>query len=261
MEIEDYIVKTESINVIKAKISSVLKTKSKQRSNVINEIQKAVNSTGAKVIPSETPKIEGLEIHQWHETYEGIPGGDFIDYVNLKDKYTAVILGDVMGKKWGAWNFAFAYAGYIRSAARMVLQSSSEITASKLLDEINKAIFEDEKVSEVFITLSLVLIDRDTGKIQYSGAGDLPLIYKNFDKNSVDSIDSDGLLLGFSDDSHYEDIELELNHNDVILIFTDGILESRDTGGDQFGMERLKQNLAEIDSSKSEYFERIKKSF
>lgn len=261
LDIEEYIVKTESMNVIKAKISSILKTKSKQRDKVINEIQEAVNSTGAKVIPSETPDIKGFEIQQWHQTYEGIPGGDFIDYVNIKDKYTAVILGDVMGKKWGAWNFAFAYAGYIRSAARIVLQTSADISASKLLDQINKAICEDEKVSEVFITLSLVLIDRETNTLYYSGAGDLPLIYKNINKNSVDPVDSGGILLGFNEDTEYEDIELDLNSNDVILIITDGILESRNAEGEQYGMERLKQKLTEVDPTKKGYFGELKKDF
>lgn len=261
LDIEEYIVKTESMNVIKAKISSILKTKSKQRDKVINEIQEAVNSTGAKVIPSETPDIKGFEIQQWHQTYEGIPGGDFIDYVNIKDKYTAVILGDVMGKKWGAWNFVFAYAGYIRSAARIVLQTSADISASKLLDQINKAICEDEKVSEVFITLSLVLIDRETNTLYYSGAGDLPLIYKNINKNSVDPVDSGGILLGFNEDTEYEDIELDLNSNDVILIITDGILESRNAEGEQYGMERLKQKLTEVDPTKKGYFGELKKDF
>lgn len=261
LDIEEYIVKTESMNVIKAKISSILKTKSKQRDKVINEIQEAVNSTGAKVIPSETPDIKGFEIQQWHQTYEGIPGGDFIDYVDIKDKYTAVILGDVMGKKWGAWNFVFAYAGYIRSAARIVLQTSADISASKLLDQINKAICEDEKVSEVFITLSLVLIDRETNTLYYSGAGDLPLIYKNINKNSVDPVDSGGILLGFNEDTEYEDIELDLNSNDVILIITDGILESRNAEGEQYGMERLKQKLTEVDPTKKGYFGELKKDF
>ena len=78
--------------------------------------------------------------------FEGIPGGDFVDYFNIDDEHLAIILGDVMGKKWGAWYFAFAYAGYVRTALRGVLQSSQKHSPSVILSEVNKSVYKDAKV-------------------------------------------------------------------------------------------------------------------
>ena len=74
----------------------------------------------------KVPKLKGFKINHWHQPFQGIPGGDFLDYFTLDENRVAVILGDVMGKKWGAWYFAFAYASYVRSAMRVVLQTGKE---------------------------------------------------------------------------------------------------------------------------------------
>jgi phosphoserine phosphatase RsbU/P len=103
-----------------------------------------------KVVPETAPEINGFSISQWHQSYQGIPGGDFIDYYSLDDDNTAVILGDVMGKKWKAWYFAFAYAGYVRSALRGVLQDTKTYSPAVILQSVNKSVYQDAKISEVF---------------------------------------------------------------------------------------------------------------
>ncbi len=236
LEIEDYIIKTSSPKVVIAKISAILKSLEKERVKVVDEVQKAADTMGTRVVPEEFPDFPGFQVQHWHLPFKNVPGGDFIDYFKIDENNFAVVLGDVMGKRWGAWYFAVAYAGYVRSATRFVLESSKNYSPSKILQKVNDSVYKDERISEVFITLSIVLLDKQNKIAKYSGAGDLPIIYKG---KEVKTYYSKGLLLGFSKDGEYEDHEINLSPGDQIILATDGITESRNKQGELYGEERF----------------------
>ncbi len=228
-DIQEYIVKTSSPKIILAKLKAILKSSEEQKSRGEMEVQAAAETLGATVVPEKFPELEGYTIKHWHVPYKKVPGGDFIDYVQIDENNLAVVLGDVMGKKWGAWYFAVAYAGYVRSAIRFVLQGEEKLTASKIVQRVNESIYFDERISEVFITLSIMIINKEENKINYCGAGDLPIIH--FSNGKVKIIKSTGLLLGFSMENRYVDEEIPLTKGDEIYMMTDGILEARDYDG------------------------------
>jgi len=234
--IEDYITKTASPKIVTAKISAILKSLEKERVKVVDEVQRAADSMGAKVVPDEFPALEGFQIKHWHLPFKNIPGGDFIDYFTIDDNNLAIVLGDVMGKRWGAWYFAIAYAGYVRSATRFVLESAKEFSPSEILQRVNESIFKDERISQVFITLSIIIINKETKIAKYSGAGDLPIIFKS---GETKAYESKGLLLGFSSSGEYEDHELKLSAGSEIFLATDGIIECRNKVGEMYGHEKL----------------------
>lgn len=237
LEIEDYIIKTSSPKIVLAKVSAILKTIEKERSKVVDEVQKAADSMGVKVVPDEFPKFDGFEIKHWHQPYKNVPGGDFIDYLRIDEDNIAIVFGDTMGKRWGAWYFAVAYAGYVRSAARFVFESSKEYKPSEVLRKVNESVYKDERISEVFITLSIIIIDKKNRVAKYSGAGDLPLFYKS--ANGTNRILSSGLLLGFSKEGEYTDNEVILNPGDQFFLVTDGITEARNKEGEMYNEEKL----------------------
>ncbi|MCX6169450.1 MAG: SpoIIE family protein phosphatase [Ignavibacteriales bacterium] len=255
LEIEDYIIKTSSPKVVIAKVSAILKSLEKERVKVVDEVQRAADSMGTKVVPEDFPQFEGFQIKHWHMPFKNVPGGDFIDYFKLDDDNIAIIMGDVMGKRWGAWYFAVAYAGYVRSAARFVLESSNDYQPSHILQKVNDSVFKDERISEVFITLSIIILDKKNKTARYSGAGDLPLIFKS---KEVKRIVSTGVLLGFSKSGEYEDIELNLESGDELFLVTDGITEARNKAGDLYGEERLMQFIGRL-NSKNDSLDQLKK--
>lgn len=228
-DIQEYIVKTSSPKIILAKLKAILQSSEDQKNRGEIEVQKAAETLGATVVPEKFPDFIGYKIEHWHLPFKNVPGGDFIDYVQIDDDNLAIVLGDVMGKKWGAWYFAVAYAGYVRSAIRFVLQDSEKLNASKIIQRVNESIFFDERIAEVFITLSIMIINKKENKINYCGAGDLPIFH--FSNGKVKIIKSTGLLLGFSMESRYVDQEILLSKGDEVYMLTDGILESRDSEG------------------------------
>ncbi len=239
--VHDYVLKTAGINVITAKVKAIVDSLKKERKKVVEELQHAAETIKLKVVPDNPPKFDGYLVEQWHQTYQGIPGGDFLDYIKLSSDTYAIAFGDVMGKKWGAWYFAFAYAGYIRSAIRFVAQTGEEHSPAKIMEKLNRAIYQDAKVSEIFATLSLIVINTIKNEIKYTGAGDLPLLIKKAKTGEILKVESEGLLLGFLEDSEYEDINIKLDLNDEIAIFTDGVVEAKNENGEQFGHVRIQE--------------------
>ena len=257
--ITDYVVKTAGPKVVVAKVSAIIKSLGNERKKVITELQDATSSLRAKVVPDSFPEFEGFKISHLHIPFKGIPGGDFIDYYKLDDHNLAVILGDVMGKKWGAWYFAYAYAGYIRSALRGVLQSANEFSPSEILEQVNSTVYYDTKVSEVFATLSIIVINNKNNSLKYSGAGDIPIIYKP-SVGEIQRIKSRGLLLGFSNRGEYQDTAIQLNKNDRVYLTTDGLIDSRSKTNESFGEHRLFNLINELEED-SNPLSAIKQNF
>jgi len=258
LEIEDYITKTASPKIVIAKISAILKSLEKERVKVVDEVQKAADSMGAKVVPDEFPNFDGFQIKHWHVPFKNVPGGDFIDYFSIDENNLAIVLGDVMGKRWGAWYFAVAYAGYVRSATRFVLESSRELKPSDILHRVNESVFKDERISHVFITLSIIILDKKNKTAKYSGAGDLPIIYKS---QKAEFYQSKGLLLGFSDSGEYDDREIKLSSGDEIFLATDGVVEARNKSGELFGNERLLDFINKLNPNKDSLEQLTKEIF
>lgn len=244
LHVEDYIVKTSGPKIVLAKVNAILKSFEKEREKAVSEVQKAASAMSAKVVPDEFPQLDGFLIKHWHVPYQNVPGGDFIDYFKVDDDNLVIVLGDIMGKKWGAWYFAVAYAGYVRSAIRMILDSEHDLSPATILDKVNNAIFKDERISDVFITLSVVCINSKTKLLKYAGAGDLPIIYKS---ETVKSVKSNGILLGFKQVGNYQNIDLQLKSGESVYLITDGIPETRMSDGDFFGEAKLKQTISEIE--------------
>lgn len=254
--VNDYILKNSGPNILTAKVKALIKHSQDEKQRLVSELNDAADSLRVKVIPDNKPSFGEYNIDFWHQSFKGIPGGDFIDFLQLDKDNLAVILGDVMGKKWGAWYFAFAYAGYIRSAVRLALKSTEEYSPSKILQYVNRSVYEDSKISEVFTTLSIVIINNN-GILKYSGAGDLPIFIKKTSEEQVIKLSSKGLLLGFAIDGEYEDSIIKLKENDIIYLLTDGIIESRGEGGEQFGKQRF-ENLIKTVGTENDPLSQIK---
>jgi len=238
-EITDYILKASGYKIVVAKISSLLNSLNKERNKVVNELHEASDYLRTSVVPDKFPEFENFSIQYWHVPFTGVPGGDFIDHFLLDEDHLAIILGDVMGKKWGAWYFAYAYAGYIRSVIHSVIEEGDVTSPSNIIRKVNSLVYQDSKISEVFSTLSVVVIDKINMTLKYSGAGDLPILFRSSSSGDIKRIESKGSLLGFSKDTLFEDAEIKMKSGDTVLMMTDGLIECRDGDGNQFGVSKL----------------------
>jgi sigma-B regulation protein RsbU (phosphoserine phosphatase) len=224
LEAVDYILKGTPVPVIVSKINNFLHTVREQHERTLKELSKAAVSLNLNSIPQKNPIVKGFDIDFWHKPFQNYPGGDFIDFITINEQYTFVVLGDVMGKKWGAWYFSFGFLSYIRAAVRICI-SEGNFSTKSILQKINAVVYHDPVVNDVLSSLSLIMIDTVDASIKYSGAGDLPLLYYNSAEKRTVQITSAGMLLGLMPDGDFDELILKLNIGDQIFLLTDGVID------------------------------------
>ncbi|MGV8879797.1 MAG: SpoIIE family protein phosphatase [Sphingobacteriaceae bacterium] len=226
----DYIIKGTPIKVVVSKLNNILSAVREQHERSMQELRIAAEGLDLRSVPAILPNIPGFKIDFWHQTFQNYPGGDFMDFIPVDQDFTFVILGDVMGKKWGAWFFSFSFLSYIRSAIRFCVYENN-FSIADILQKINRVVCLDPLLKDVLSTLSLVMINHATGEVTYAGAGDMPLIFYNKEKDMLEPVKSAGLLLGLFPDGFYTEDKLHLQSGDQLLMISDGMIDFEDEGG------------------------------
>jgi sigma-B regulation protein RsbU (phosphoserine phosphatase) len=161
--------------------------------------------------------------------------GDFCDFLTLGDGRLAAVVGDVSGKGVPASLLMASVRGALRAHARSC-QHLGEI-----LTRLNEHVCLETATSE-FVTLMLVAVDDAGRRLHYCNAGHEPLLLLR--GGQVQMAAEGGLVLGLRPDETYQPSALELQPDDFLLLYTDGVIEAMNFEEQLFGRERLFQALA-----------------
>jgi sigma-B regulation protein RsbU (phosphoserine phosphatase) len=238
----DYMAKDVPPARILSKINNLMLAVREHYERSLSEVKSIAEKLNLKNIPDKAPELKNFTVSYYNRSYREHPGGDFIDFIKINDRYTFIILGDVMGKKWGAWFFSFTYLSYVRSAIRLCV-FDDDINLPNILHKLNRVVYADEFLADIFSTLSIVLIDDEKCTLQYTGAGDLPLLKYEENKDSLIAYQSEGILLGFSEEGIYNSVSLTLQAEEEIYLVTDGMIDFEVDGAKKTDMTLLKQKL------------------
>jgi sigma-B regulation protein RsbU (phosphoserine phosphatase) len=260
LEAVDYILKETPVPVVVSKITNLLHAVSLQHQQSIKELSSVAQALNLRSVPQEAPKLKGFVINFWHKPYQDYPGGDFVDFIVVNPRYTCVILGDVMGKRWGAWFFSFSFLSYIRAAVRLCV-FEGEFSTAAILNKINRVVMHDPVLNEVLSTLSMMMIDVEEQSINYAGAGDLPVLYYKKEDESLTTIKSTGLLLGIFEDGSYTENTLKLNSGDELMLITDGIIDFEDKQGKITDYNRFPDTIGHLLGTENSFDRIMKHSF
>lgn len=181
-------------------------------------------------LPKENPTCENFDV-----AGSNIPcyqvGGDYYDFIEIDACRLGIVIADVSGKG--------VSASLLMASLRAALHSEIhplyvlEEMASKLNDFVHRS-----SASNSFITFFFCELNRDSGDLVYINAGhNPPLILKK--KGAIQRLKSSGLCLGMFPSSTYKIDKVTLDPGDLLLLFTDGITESRNKKGEEFTEERL----------------------
>lgn len=180
------------------------------------------------LLPESSPALEGYDIAAIAKVCTEV-GGDYYDFIKLEDGDEALVMGDVSGHGIGS--------ALIMSSARSSLRAMAGEKPSKLMERLNRIMVDDNK-GKGMMTLFYTVLDPNKRELTYVNAGhDYPFIVRKDGK--VDFLRSTGGLLGIFEDSKYREESVLLNKGDIVGIYTDGITESLNSEGEQFGTERL----------------------
>ncbi len=244
----DYIPKNIPPSQLLSKIKNIMAAVREHYEKSLAELKGIAEKLNLKNIPAHVPVLKNFQIQFFNRSFNNQPGGDFIDFITIDKRYTFVILGDVMGKKWGAWFFSFSFISYIRSAIRLCVFDNN-FSLTEILNKINRVVHADDFLEDIFSTLSIILIDDEKMTLTYAGAGDLPLLKYKQDQQDIIFYKSEGLLLGFFDDGHYNEQELLLDHGDEAYLVSDGMIDFELEGHKKSDIRLLKSRLLELKNS------------
>lgn len=183
------------------------------------------------LLPRHDPLFAGLDVSGGFRAAEGV-GGDYYGYVAMADGSLGIAIADVSGHGVGAALFMAIAKGALQSEARDVL------SAGDVLGRVNEVLASDFAASDMFATLVFARFLPDGRRIVWSNAGHNPplLLHEN---GGIEHLRPCGPALGIVAGARWRDVDQRFAPGDVLLFYTDGLIEARNGAKRQFGIERL----------------------
>lgn len=163
-------------------------------------------------------------------------GGDWWLRASLDERRVVLGIGDVTGH--GLSTALVATSATSGFAAALKMREPDQLNASMLASSLNQTLFLVGR-GEYQMSSALALFDSRTGEIEYAaGAHPSPVVVNRYDGQSSQLMVR-GSLLGASPTSQYASRKTPLRKGDLVVWYTDGLTEQRDTSGNQYGMQRM----------------------
>ena len=189
-------------------------------------------------LPASRPRVPQLHFFDYYSSARQI-GGDYYDYIPLPGDRLAVALGDVSGKGVAA---ALLMA---RLSAAVRFSLAAEPDAATAMHGLNRVLTQAGS-DDRFVTFVAAVLDLKDYAMTLANAGHMPPLRKRRGRPGVEEVGDAivGLPLGVID-RPYETMMVPLEPGDVMLLYTDGVTEARNPGGDQYGLDRLRAVMAD----------------
>jgi len=193
----------------------------------------------AGFLPAELPRAEGWELAACFEPARQV-GGDFYDAFALDGGRIALVVADVCGKGVGAALFMALFRSLLRAGAERTLDGTDALPAQlpALLASTNDYIARTHDGANMFATMFVGVLDPADGSLGYVNAGhEAPAIA------AADGVrkrlDPTGPAVGMMPGMAFAFARETLAPGELLLMFTDGVTDSRDPSGVMFQEARL----------------------
>src|SRR5829696_3593234 len=202
--------------------------------------------------PTAPPHVEGYELQGISFPCYEI-GGDYYDFIEREDGRLIIALGDVSGKGTAAALLMSSLHAAVHA------QSASHDSIVATISAVNRYL-ADNIPSNRFVTLFYAELDPESGALSFLNAGhNPPLIVHS--AGTVEQLASGGLPLGIKPDAEYREGRTQLQHGDVLVIYSDGVTEAVSPTGEEFGATRLYEVVSRnIEASAAGIRDRIESS-
>ncbi|MDO8540984.1 MAG: SpoIIE family protein phosphatase [Opitutaceae bacterium] len=184
------------------------------------------------LLPRTLPQLEGFGLAGgWQSARE--VGGDFYDALAVGEQSLFLMVADVMGKGVPAALFAATMRGLLRGLA------ARSDDPAKILHGLNRLLFAELSAVNMFITAQVVHVDLQTRLMTAASAGHCPPLYVPPGHHTVLALSTQGLPIGVLPDTVYHSVTARLGEPCTLLLHTDGLTDTRNATGKQFGQKRL----------------------
>jgi phosphoserine phosphatase RsbU/P len=233
----DYIHKPFSPPIVTARVQTQLmlrdahETVSRQLEAINSEMELA-RQIQLSILPSETPRLQGLEIEARYLPMSSV-AGDFYDFLVVDEKHVGILIADVSGHGLPS----ALIASMLQTA--LAAQVSNASDPVRVLSGLNRAL--SGKFRSHYVTAAYLFVDIDKRTVNYAGAAHPPLLLWQSKTGRAIEHTENGLMLGPFPNPAYSAITFPLEEGDRIVLITDGITETMNSSNTEFGMDRLRQ--------------------
>jgi steroid delta-isomerase-like uncharacterized protein len=186
------------------------------------------------LLPKTLPQLPGYDLAAYYQPAREV-GGDFYDFLELEDGRLGLLVGDVTDKG--------VPAALVMATTRSILRATAQrlFPPGEVLRLANDALVTDIPPN-MFITCLYAILEVESGQLVYANAGhDLP--YRRH-SGDADELRARGMPLGLMPGMQYEEKEIVLEADEIVLFYSDGIVEAHDPRGGMFGFPRLRALVA-----------------
>ena len=198
-----------------------------------------------RLLPTKCPQIKGLAIAAKCETANRV-GGDYYDFIPTNydrlentqqelasDVPWSIVIGDVMGKG--------VPAGLIMTMTRGMLRAEvlNRHSPAQIMRHLNRVMYADLENSHRFVSMFYSEYNPQDRTLSFTNAAHNPPLLWRQASNTLEKLDSWGMLIGLDMESEYEDATVQLSPGDTIIYYTDGFTDAANESGDRFDEENL----------------------
>lgn len=226
-----------------AEVSRLMK-ETAEKARMESELS-TVKTVQETLFPEAEGQFAGVKVRGHFEPASEC-GGDWWSYSKVGDKMY-VWIGDATGHG--------APAALVTSAARSaaaIIESIPDITPGKAMEVLNHAIHQTSR-GKILMTFLIASIDTKTGEVVYANAShEVPYILKKVagragsKKDLVPILEVNGPRLGEKDHTKYEEGKFKLEAGEILALYTDGVLDIQNTGGEKIGERNFLKALAKL---------------
>ena len=209
-----------------------LKTLTSEKERIKTELNMATriqNSMLPHIFPP-FPEREEFDLHATMRPAREV-GGDFYDFFMIDEDHLAVVMADVSGK--GVPGALFMMV------SKVILKNNAMLgkPVGEILARTNDLICANNQM-EMFVTVWMGILEISTGTIRAANAGhEYPAVMQNGSFRLCR--DRHSFVIGGLADVCYREYELQLEKDDKLFLYTDGVTEATDEKGELFGTERM----------------------
>ncbi|MDX1643706.1 MAG: PP2C family protein-serine/threonine phosphatase [Thermoanaerobaculia bacterium] len=203
------------------------------------------------LLPEGAPRIGGYRFAHSYRTANEV-GGDYYDFLPLPDGRLALVVGDASGHGMAA--------GLLMAIANATLKTALDVSPepAQVLTILNRSLCRTGS-RRAFMTLFYAVLTPEDGRLDYVCAGHpFPLLRRA--DGRIEELGRGGLPLGMKSDLDIRVLSTRLEPGDLLLLYSDGMVEAVSGDRGAFGFDRLRELLATAASPRAVH-DRIRTAF
>lgn len=228
-----------SFDIMSKKIQALI-VESVQKAHLQEELKVAA-AVQESLIPAPEYRDDHFEIIGSYESASEC-GGDWWGFFRVKNKL-CVMIADATGHGVSSALITASARSCFSVIAKLAQEKAFfRLSPGEMMSYANRVVF-DAATTKIMMTFFIGVIDLETKTITYSNAGHNPpwLYGKNGDHYQLKSLMPKGNRVGEVEESgNYEEIAVPINAGDILVLYTDGLMENTNTSGEQYGKKRVK---------------------